>query len=195
MRPTVIIEEMDASVAEPVGLADLRRQLNAELVEDEPLATRLITTARETVERATGRLLSPRTLRATVPAIARDSTVRLARAPVAALLSAEADTGGATIDLAPDDFRLRLGMGGYTLAPRTGRGWPALDADGELRLYLAAGPGPGESPPAALTTAVLRLAAHWYTNRESVVLGMGGAAVLPLDVDSLLRPLRLRMLG
>ena len=66
-------------------------------------------------------------------------------------------------------------------------GWPAImDTINAVRVRFVAG---YETVPPAIKQAVMLLAAHYYENRESVVLD-GKPTVLPQAVDALLYPRR-----
>lgn len=55
--------------------------------------------------------------------------------------------------------------------------------------YPDAGDPPASTVPPALTECVLQLAAHWYENREAVVLG-GNAQVLPVSIADVVTEFR-----
>ena len=66
-------------------------------------------------------------------------------------------------------------------------GWPAImDTINAVRVRFVAG---YEAVPPAIKQAVMLLAAHYYENRESVVLDVK-PTVLPQAVDALLYPRR-----
>lgn len=118
--------------------------------------------------------------------------VELPRAPFVALL--EAVTGNdsdGTIDPAAytvDDFSMPA-----RVVPVSA--WPAVTtATNRIRFRWLAGYGDssdGAEPlPDAIRQALLMLVAHWYQNREPVVVGMT-VAELPFAIELLLRPKRI----
>lgn len=84
--------------------------------------------------------------------------------------------------------------------PASGKAWPALfDGRGHtVRVRYKVGSAVMEGEPPALATqvpesikfAILLLVAHWYRNREPVVIG-APVANLPFAVDALLQPYRI----
>lgn len=91
-------------------------------------------------------------------------------------------------DIAGTPGRLVLRNGAVT--PRGGRAASAI----QISFTCGFGDAPSDVP-APLRQAVLMLAAHYFENREVLAgTGNGGAAVLPLGVQSLLTPYRMMRL-
>ncbi len=89
----------------------------------------------------------------------------------------ETDATGFTVDTASEPGWIMPGA----------NGWPAImDTINAVRVRFVAG---YETVPPAIKQAVMLLAAHYYENRESVVLDVK-PTVLPQAVDALLYPRR-----
>lgn len=71
--------------------------------------------------------------------------------------------------------------------------WPATDLyDAEsIRIEFVAGYGDASKVPASIKHAILMLAAHWYENRETVIVGTTVRQV-PMAFDALISPFKLR---
>ena len=70
--------------------------------------------------------------------------------------------------------------------------WPTLSSDpgaNPIEITFISGYGLAVSVPAPIKHAILLLIAHWYSNRESVLIGVN-AAPLPMAVEALLNPYR-----
>lgn len=158
------LERVDGPEAEPVTLAEARSycRIHADDGDDDAHVSGLIATARDFIERRTGRALGVQAWRErrTVPP---DGVVRLFKAPIVEVLSADVGGEPASFSLAPGN-RLRLeGAAGEVVVVEYRAGWATI-------------------PPAA-RLALLALVAHWYDRREPV--DAPGAAPTPLHYEAL----------
>lgn len=78
------------------------------------------------------------------------------------------------------------------IIPAFGKTWPQTqDFPGAVTVTFRAGYGDGAgSLPSAITQAALLIAAHWFEQREAVIVGNFGARPLPIGAAELLAPYR-----
>jgi len=152
----ITLDLIEGPAAEPITLAEAKRfcRIDADLTEDDPYLEALITATREFVERRTGRAFGIQTFREwrTIP---RSGVIRLCRAPLAEVLSVEVD--GESLDQSPS-----LLLPGNRI--RLEGSWVGRDVLIEYRAGW-------ETPPKIALQALQILIAHWYEQREPVVLG------------------------
>lgn len=104
------------------------------------------------------------------------------------------DTDGAEQTLQPSDYLVR-GIGsddGARIWPAVGTAWPQTQAiPGSVTVTFRAGYGDTASDiPSAIAQAALMIAATWFENRESVLVGNFGARPLPQGAADLLAAYR-----
>lgn len=148
------------------------------------------------------RPLLPGTYEATEETIRRDGRVHLP-SPPGSILTVESvthrDYDGQTVIVADADRQIYQGDF-PTLAPRWGEYWPhSMYRHGVTARYSASYPDGEESgeefgaeystPPTSPQIAVLMLAAHWYGNRETAVVGTS-TDEMPHGFAALLWPYR-----
>ncbi|TCT07628.1 head-tail connector protein [Aquabacter spiritensis] len=171
--------------AEPLTPADLKAFLRVTHDAEDGLLALLITTARQMVESAAGRILLRQSWRFVFDSWPAAGLLVPALAPVEAILAARlrhADGGESA--LAPDLFTLRGDRAPALIAfdpPRMPRPDRAL---GGIELDLALGYGAAAAAvPADLVQAVRLFAAHLYERRDEA-----GGDALPSGVAALLAP-------
>lgn len=171
-----------------IDLATAKSHLRVDTADQDALITVYLAAAKTAVERATGKLLTPRSVKQTVAGFpGADTPIRLWYGPVSGAVSiAYDDSAGAAQTLA--SYRLVEGSNAQLL-PAFGKTWPAVaEGPGTVRLTYTAGYVSAELP-AELDQAVLLLTAHFYANREAATVG-DSAAELPLGVESLVSKYR-----
>ena len=115
--------------------------------------------------------------------------IPLSMGPVTAVSQiAYINPAGASQALAPESYLLVAdGDGKALIYPAYSTGWPATRIfPNAVQVTFTA----GITPPQTLILAMKQLIAHWYANREAVVMSSG---VIPQEVllaaENLLRPL------
>lgn len=177
---------------EPVSLAEAKAWLKVETGEEDGLIATLVAAARLHIEGVTGRALIMQSWRKLLDDWPADGTIRLPVTPLAALTAITAyDPDGAdhAIGLA------QITMDGEALRlPPVVDGAPALRARQGIEIDYVAGFGDApDDVPADLRQALLVLVAHWYENRDAVIVA-GSGAVVPDGFDRLIaRRKRVRM--
>jgi uncharacterized phiE125 gp8 family phage protein len=174
--------EGEALVLPPEAVGAAKAYLRVERADEDDLIAGLVAAAAVLCEAFTGRALLTRGFVETVPA--SRAWQRLCRAPVRAITLVEA--------LAEDGPAQPLASGAYGIdVDSEGEGWVRLTGAGEARRirvgYEAGLAGSWAELPAALRQGILRLAAHFYTNRAADEPRSGQP---PASVAALWRPFR-----
>jgi uncharacterized phiE125 gp8 family phage protein len=182
-----IMIEGEALVLPPEAVGQAKAYLRVERGDEDGLIGGLLAAAAEHCEAFTGKALLTRGFAETMPA--RSAWQRLARTPVRAIASVAA--------LATDGTAQALASGDYAIdIDSRGEGWVRLTAPGAAKRvlvgYQAGLAAAWADLPAALRHGVLRLAAHFYTNRSE---GTPGAPAPPAAVSALWQPFRRLRLG
>lgn len=180
-------KQIDEPASEPVSLAEAKLHMRVDLGDDDVLIAGLIAVAREQCELEARRSFVSRKMRYTCHQWHTDLGKILPQRPAAEITAVRCydwDDVAHEIDAAQyrlsDDNRVRL---------RHDFQWPVRvrPVDGFEIEYIA-GYGDASAVPARYKQAILLLVAHWYANREAVVVGQGySAMVLPMAVKSLLQ--------
>jgi uncharacterized phiE125 gp8 family phage protein len=182
--------------SEPVTLAEAKAWSRVEIDDDNDLLTGLIVAARALVE-ARARITVVNQTRELVlsgdDVPTGSDVVRLPRGPLVSVTSAKYYTGGVLTTWSSANYVAALGVPGL-IAPAVGQSWPTCD-DRPDALAIRYGCGHGAAlvnvpaDVAALVRVAMRLLiAHWYANRETVIVGSISAAI-EFTVDALLAPL------
>lgn len=173
--------EDEALVLPPEAAGAAKGLLRVERADEDGLIASLVAAAAELCERFTGLALLERGFSETLPGSRKWQ--RLTRTPVRAILSVEA--------LPAEGPAQALASGDYSVeTDSAGDGWVRLAGDGDaprIRVSYRAGLAAAWADlPAALRHGMLRLAAHFYTNRA----GDGPRNEPPAAVTALWRPFR-----
>jgi uncharacterized phiE125 gp8 family phage protein len=169
--------EGEALVLPPEAAGAAKAYLRVERSDEDGLIAGLVAAAAELCEAFTGGPLLVRGFTETIPA--SRAWRRLTRSPVRAITLVEAIGAEGAAEALPG------GAYGVDIGP-AGDGWVRVSGPGEVRRirvgYQAGLAGAWEELPAGLRQGILRLAAHFYTNRaaESARLGEPPAAVTAL---------------
>jgi uncharacterized phiE125 gp8 family phage protein len=130
-----------------------------------------------------------------------DCFERALRLPLAPVISVESvkydDADGVERTVDPSNYRVLADERGPAVVFVTGFAFPGLFIERPaVRVSYVAGYPDGEGDgattvPDAIRHAILMIVAHWYENREEVLVGSGAAAVrIPMAADALLAPFR-----
>jgi uncharacterized phiE125 gp8 family phage protein len=166
------IEATSAAAFEAVSLAEAKAQCRVLHDSDDTLLSRLISAAREQVEKDAGLAIAERTYRQTIDQFPCDDFIELKRRPVQSVESVKYQDG--------DDAEQTFSTSAYSLD--TGRAavlldydasWPATRAGrNAVTVEFTAGYADADSVPELANHAILMLLAHWYAVPEAEVLGV-----------------------
>jgi uncharacterized phiE125 gp8 family phage protein len=175
--------EGEALVLPPEAAGAAKAFLRVERSDEDGLIGSLVAAAAELCEGFTGQALLNRSFAETMPA--SRAWQRLSRTPVRAITLVEA--------LPAEGPAQALASGAYAIdIDANGDGWARLTGPIDSRRirvgYQAGVAGAWADLPAALRHGILRLAAHFYTNR--VAEGARPAETPPAAVAALWRPYR-----
>jgi len=134
-----------------------------------------------------GQCIVTQTWKITLPASAVQGSAKLVidHGPISSIAAIATFDGTTETELTVGDFDIIKGRFSTSIEPKSGS-WPTLEArDDALRIEFVA--GDAEARP-RVKQAILMTVAHWYANRESVVVGsitkeieMGPMALLAND--------------
>jgi uncharacterized phiE125 gp8 family phage protein len=162
-----------------VTLEDMRPQLRIDHTEEDALVTSLIASATAFVERQADRAFGSQTWEAVLDAFPTGD-LDLPLGPVASVTSISyLDAANLPATVTTDVYALVTGSDPGTIRLLTD--WPATYDGTEIVVRYVAGLG----WPEDVKQAVRLLVAHWYANREAVVVG-DSVSPLPMAVDALL---------
>lgn len=178
-----------------ISLEDAKRHLRVDHSDDDDYIESL-------VEVATAHLSGPdgwlgRCLLQTVLELRLDNfceSIQLPLPPYVEMVSVKYDDANGTEQtFAADNYRV-IGGASPALILKSGKSWPATNCQPEcVRIQYKSGYGTdGEDVPAPIRQAMLLMIAHWYENREAVVMPTGTSPVeLPIGAERLLTPFRI----
>jgi uncharacterized phiE125 gp8 family phage protein len=185
-----------AAVEEPVTLAEAKTQCRIDDTVDDTAVLAWTIAAREYVEQVCSRALISSTWDYFLSDWPCDSEICLPLGNVSAIASVKYyDTDDTEHTMLTSDYYAILGDRGR-VALKYNRTWPSATvrpARGVVVRYTA-GWANAAAVPGSVKSAIKLLVAHWYANREAVVLGNTASAQgvpLPMGVDSLLANYRL----
>lgn len=188
-------ELVTAPASEPVTLAEAKAHAKIEIDDDDALIASLISTARERIEQATGRVLIEQEWKATLdawPAVAEGDRFRRIGFAVRPVLSIDAVSVDG-VALEADDWR---GDGVGALARRRPELVVTTDADeseGEItsdgvEIEFTAGYGDAGDVPASLVLAVKMMVTHYYEARGATSPQGIYHQLIPEGVQALIQP-------
>lgn len=168
----------------PVPLAEVKAQLRLSVSDEDALLAGIVRAAADACEAFTGRALIERALAETLPSAT--AWTRLGATPVRSILGVETlDAEGEASALAAEAYGVDIDA--------AGDGWVRLTAPVEAkRMRISYRAGMAADPnglPEAIRHGIVRLAAHFYTNRDQAETPGPPAAVTALWRPW--RPLRL----
>lgn len=169
-------------IAEPITLAQAKDQLRVEGSVEDILIGRLITTARDHVEKVCGQYFAPRTVE-----VYCDGFCDLARievVPVSDVTSIDyTDIAGASQTVADTVYELRSDGLDASIVLKPAQTWPVTQSGSRIKVTAVV----GGAPPPSVIHAMMLLIGAWYENREQTAIGVS-VAELPetVAVDALL---------
>ncbi|MDD7909144.1 phage head-tail connector protein [Pseudovibrio exalbescens] len=160
-------------VSEPVGLQDAHAHLRLSHTLEDGLLTRLITAARQEVERISGRALITQGWRLYLDEPPKDRIIRLPMAPVSRVDAVNLyDADGTQIVLTAEQYVADLISNPARIRLCAGCGTSLRELNGiEVEVTAGYGDAP-EDVPAGLRTAILMLMGFWYERRNMVEDGL-----------------------
>jgi uncharacterized phiE125 gp8 family phage protein len=184
--------------SEPIDLALARQQCRVDLNDDDDLISSYIVAARQFVEEYTGRQLITATWDLILDGFS--CCIDLPKPPLQSVVSVKyVDTAGVTQTVPTSGYKV-IGAVGSAVNPAAPLArieqayatyWPiARYESGNVTVRFTAGYGDATKVPLPIVQAQLLLIAHWYRNRESVVVSPASVSTLPQAVDALLGPYR-----
>ena len=180
--PVLQVVSVDGS--EPVTTAEAKLYARVDIADDDTLIAGLVTAARIYAENFCRKDFIDRTYTWYLDDWAYDQTLNFPRNPVNAVSSIQYyDTDAAQQTLSSsvyvfDQYSIPQKL---WLAPDAT--WPSLDDD--IRRKVEVNFTTSVTVPETVNIAIKMLVAHWYENREAVVVG-SGVNPLPLAVEHLL---------
>lgn len=170
--------------AEPLTTTDARAFLNLTSNDDDDLLGLLIQSAREWVQKTTGRALLTQTIKEYwdwwPPEFGIDAALpgwTLSVSPASSVTSIQyVDTNGATQTWATSNYTVDVKSAIARIVPTDAVQYPALaNVPNAVIATYVAGYSTVANVPATARTAMLQKIAYWYENREDIpVNGVGG---------------------
>lgn len=183
-----IVVVQTAPASEPVTLTEAKAHLRVDFTTDDTYITTLITAAREQVEMVARRALITQTLDLRMSAWPIGWSFALPRSPVQSITSITyTDDQGQAGTMSSSDYMLYTQPDPAIVVLKPNASWPgaSLMPGPSIVVRYVAGYGLAASVPVRYKQACLLLVAHWYENREPVLVGTIYQA-LPHAVESLL---------
>ena len=166
-----------------ITLEEAKQHLRIEHDYEDALIQGLILAAYMSAERQTRRSLIEQDMLITIDKLPRGA-IELSYAPVQAVLSFDyIDPEGVPMSIPVEDMRLDTRRLYPLLIPKSGE-WPEVIKEPECVSFTIRTGYP--ETPGDIRQAILMLIAHFYENREAVLIGK--AQTLPMGADMLLRP-------
>lgn len=182
--------------SEPLTLAEARQHLrNEDQSYDDAYINLLIKAARVRAENDTGLSFQTQTFDLFLDAFPLEDPrgIVVPGSPVQSVTSITyTDTDGAEQTLDASKYRVDSKSTPARITPAYSETWPATRQEtNAITVRIVAGFGIASTTiPEDLTTAIRLLLAHWYENREAVIIGTITATV-PLGYDYLIAPHRI----
>lgn len=174
-----------------INLNDLKEHLRVTISDDDALLTEKLDAAESHLEKFTGRAFLTQTRTIHFDGFCR--SLELPVSPVQSITSVKyLDQNLVEQTLSADSYLATpLNSDDPTyLYPADGTSWPSTArVRSAVTVTLQAGYGTADDVPAPLCEAIKQLAAHWYENREAVLIGTQAFA-LPLSLFDLVGPYR-----
>lgn len=185
-----------APAEEPVSLASARLHLRIDDTADDDLITALIVAARQRFESVTWRSLITQTLVLRLDEWPADNCIELPRPPLVSVTSVQyTDEAGDTTTFASSNYLVSTAGEPGAIVLKAAAAWPSatLQAVDGVTVTYVAGYGDAANVPQIIKQALLMLVAHWYENREEIVVAAGfTAAKVPLGAQSIIEMLKVR---
>lgn len=183
----LILNLSSAPASEPITTAEAKTHLRIDSSDDDTYIDTLIEAARRHVESFTNRALITQTWELYLDDFPNEILL-----PKPELVSVSSitytDTAGASQTLSTDVYQVDTDHLPGRIFLKYGQTWPAVqEIPKAVKVTYVAGYGAASAVPQSIKTAIKILVAHWYENREPVIVGTNVASV-PLSVEYLLMP-------
>ena len=188
---------VSAPAAEPVTLVDLKAHLRVDLVDEEALITAQGTAARLLIEDVTGQRMIDQTWKLVLDRFPAARWIRIPLGPTTAVNSVKStDRLGFVSTQNAAEYIVDLVSEKARIVLKEDFDWPDPDEDlqeaNAVEIEFVVGFGVAASDvDERLKLAVKMLTAHWFENREAVVLSSMSFEELPMAVQSLIGEFRL----
>lgn len=182
-----------APAAEPLSLAETKRNRRVDGIDYDQDLTDLIVAARETAESMTGRQLMPATWLLRLDHFPFSRPLRIPRPPLATVASIKyVDTAGVEQTIDPAIYQVDVAGEPGRIEPAFSKCWPTARAQlNAVTVEFTAGYADAASVPFMIKRAMLLLVGHWFENREPLVAG--SMVAMPYGVEAILLAHRVPM--
>lgn len=195
MEPTPVkLELVTPPASEPVSVAEAKLHCRVDISEDDAWFTTAIVAARAACETQCGRSFVTQTWKqyfSSFPAVADseqewggdcrrvefavqgEAAIELAKTPLASVTSITylSAVDGSSVTLDPSEYLADIKADPGVIVPAYGKSWPqARQQRNSVVVQFIAGVAAGSVDP-RVKQGVLMLVAHWYENRETVLVG------------------------
>lgn len=182
---------VNAPATEPVSSTEAKAFLRVTGTDEDTLITTLISTARQIVEKATGRALITQTWRLTMDAFPDSDRISLERWPVATVASLKyypADGSAQVTWTASGNYLVNADSGILSLV--NGVSWPStIRRPDAVQIEFTAGAANAAAVAEELKHSVLLVISHLYENRAAVSMA-GAPNEIPYSLRHLLESQR-----
>lgn len=177
-----------APTAEPVSVAEFKDSQRITHDDEDSLIGGYLMAARSYIEYVTRRRFVTQTYTLSLDEFPCDGEIVLPVSPVQSVTSITyTDAAGDSQTLSSSLYRVDIKSQQPRITPSYGNAWPvALPITGAVVVTFVAGYGAPSAVPMLAKRTITLLAAHWYENREPVVVGTS-IAPLPLSIDALIQ--------
>jgi uncharacterized phiE125 gp8 family phage protein len=191
-RTTVLVTP---PAIEPISLDKAKEACRVDFTDDDDYITGLIVAARHKAENTLQRALITQTWDLYMDAFPRDRRIVLPYGKLQSVTSLKyLDSTETENTVAASEYHVVTWTQQGSITLKRDKQWPAvtLQSVGGVRVRFVAGYGDETAVPADIVHAMKMMIAHWYENREQVMVGQGLTLIdVPLGVDSLLWPHRI----
>lgn len=191
----MILEVTTAAATEPISTAEMKLHSRVDIDTDDAKIAMLITAAREYVESVTSRVCTTVTYTLKLDGFPLDDFIEVPHAPLQSVTSISyVDTNGATQTLSSSYYSDETSQDGFgRIYIDRDVGWPSTYSQrNAVTIVYKAGYGDNANTvPERIVQVIALIAADWYENRESNLVGTIIAQV-PGAVKSLLENLKVR---
>lgn len=168
-----IWRELAPPTTEPLTVDEVRLALRIDTGDDDATVARMITGARQKIERTINHLYVTRQVKITMddwwaPNYETSSNiVHLLPGPVSAVDDVQYIIGGTLTSLDPSRYQVDLSRVPARLAPALDQQWPHPDPVlAAVQITMTVGYADADAVPEDLQQALYLLIGHWYENRE-----------------------------
>lgn len=184
----------EAPQEEPVSLDEALAHLRVDDEGEEEYIESLITTAREWLEEIANVALVTQEIEMRMDAFPTERSLRIPRVPLQSVDAIEyIDEDGTTHTMSASDYLVDARAKPGRIVLKNSSNWPTdtLQEVGAVTIRFDAGFGEAADVPKIFKQILLLQIAHWYENRETVIVGAGLTTNdVPFGVKSLLANVR-----